>query len=31
VLEIHVEVLSAVPDGNGVHDGDQEIKARSKA
>jgi hypothetical protein len=31
VLEIHVEVLPVVPDGDGVHDGDQEIKTRSKA
>jgi hypothetical protein len=31
VLEIHVEVLPAVPDDDGVHDGDQEIKTRSKA
>jgi hypothetical protein len=31
VLEIHVKVLPAVLDGDGVHDGDQEIKARSKA
>jgi hypothetical protein len=31
VLEIHIEVLPTVPDGDGVHDGDQEIKTRSKA
>jgi hypothetical protein len=30
-LEIHIEVLPAVPDNDGVHDGDQEIKTRSKA
>jgi hypothetical protein len=31
VLEIHIEVLPAVLDSDGIHDGDQEIKARSKA
>jgi hypothetical protein len=30
VLEIHVEVLPAVPDSDGVYDGVQEITAMSK-
>jgi hypothetical protein len=30
-LEIVGEVAPVVLDGDGVHDGDQEIKARSKA